>query len=171
VTFRWRDAAHNNEQKLMTLALDEFLRRFLLHVLPKGLCASATSVAWPTGDAPLSCHFVFNGSAQYRKRRPIKTTTRTSGPRGLMPICPWQVTFPSFCDKWSPSPAFDCITMSARSTRVDFGCPTTKDIEGGVFVPAETLATLAGGPQLKRPFQILRVTLLPESCGPWRNPA
>ena len=36
VTFRWRDSAHNNEQKLMTLALDEFLRRFLLHVLPKG---------------------------------------------------------------------------------------------------------------------------------------
>jgi hypothetical protein len=36
VTFRWRDSAHNNEQKLMTLSLDEFLRRFLLHVLPKG---------------------------------------------------------------------------------------------------------------------------------------
>jgi hypothetical protein len=36
VTFRWRDSAHNHEQKLMTLSLDEFLRRFLLHVLPKG---------------------------------------------------------------------------------------------------------------------------------------
>jgi hypothetical protein len=36
VTFRWRDSAHNNEQKLMTLSLDEFLLRFLLHVLPKG---------------------------------------------------------------------------------------------------------------------------------------
>jgi hypothetical protein len=36
VTFRWRDSAHNNEHKLMTLSLDEFLRRFLLHVLPKG---------------------------------------------------------------------------------------------------------------------------------------
>jgi hypothetical protein len=36
VTFRWRDSAHNNEQKCMTLPLDEFLRRFLLHVLPKG---------------------------------------------------------------------------------------------------------------------------------------
>ena len=36
VTFRWRDSAHNNEQKVMTLSLDEFLRRFLLHVLPKG---------------------------------------------------------------------------------------------------------------------------------------
>jgi hypothetical protein len=36
VTFRWRDSAHHNQQKLMTLAVDEFLRRFLLHVLPKG---------------------------------------------------------------------------------------------------------------------------------------
>ena len=36
VTFRWRDSAHNNEQKLLTLALDEFLRRFLLHLLPQG---------------------------------------------------------------------------------------------------------------------------------------
>jgi len=34
VTFRWRDSAHHNEQKLMTLPLDEFLRRFLLHLLP-----------------------------------------------------------------------------------------------------------------------------------------
>ncbi len=36
VTFRWRDSAHNNEQRLMTLSLDEFLRRFLLHLLPQG---------------------------------------------------------------------------------------------------------------------------------------
>jgi Putative transposase/Transposase zinc-binding domain len=36
VTFRWRDSAHHNEQKLLTLSLNEFLRRFLLHLLPKG---------------------------------------------------------------------------------------------------------------------------------------
>src|SRR5690349_24751234 len=36
VTFRWRDSAHNNEQKLLPLAVDEFLRRFLLHLLPEG---------------------------------------------------------------------------------------------------------------------------------------
>jgi hypothetical protein len=36
VTFRWRDSADHNQQKLMTLARDEFLRRFLLHLLPKG---------------------------------------------------------------------------------------------------------------------------------------
>jgi hypothetical protein len=36
VTFRWRDSAHHNEQKLLALSHDEFLRRFLLHILPKG---------------------------------------------------------------------------------------------------------------------------------------
>ena len=36
VTFRWRDSAHHQEQKLLTLSSDEFLRRFLLHILPKG---------------------------------------------------------------------------------------------------------------------------------------
>ena len=34
VTFRWRDSAHKNKKRLMTLGVDEFLRRFLLHVLP-----------------------------------------------------------------------------------------------------------------------------------------
>jgi hypothetical protein len=37
VSFRWRDYAHGSKHKVMTLSADEFLRRFLLHVLPKGL--------------------------------------------------------------------------------------------------------------------------------------
>src|SRR5260221_10347459 len=36
VTFRWRDSAHGNKKRLMTLSIDEFLRRFLLHLLPRG---------------------------------------------------------------------------------------------------------------------------------------
>lgn len=36
VTFRWRDSAHKNKKRLMTLPVNEFLRRFLLHVLPPG---------------------------------------------------------------------------------------------------------------------------------------
>jgi hypothetical protein len=36
VTFRWRDSAHANQQRLLTLSLEEFLRRFLLHLLPPG---------------------------------------------------------------------------------------------------------------------------------------
>ena len=36
VTFRWKDYAHRGRQKLMTISAGEFLRRFLLHVLPRG---------------------------------------------------------------------------------------------------------------------------------------
>jgi Putative transposase/Transposase zinc-binding domain len=36
VTFRWKDYAHGSKQKLMTVTAEEFLRRFLLHVLPHG---------------------------------------------------------------------------------------------------------------------------------------
>jgi hypothetical protein len=36
VTFRWRDYAHGNKSRVMTLDAVEFLRRFFLHVLPKG---------------------------------------------------------------------------------------------------------------------------------------
>jgi hypothetical protein len=36
VTFRWKDYAHKNKKRLMTLAAEEFLRRFLLHSLPRG---------------------------------------------------------------------------------------------------------------------------------------
>jgi len=36
VSFRWKDYRHHNKQKVMTLCADEFIRRFLLHVLPDG---------------------------------------------------------------------------------------------------------------------------------------
>jgi hypothetical protein len=36
VTFLWKDYAHGNKQRTMPLDSQEFLRRFLLHVLPRG---------------------------------------------------------------------------------------------------------------------------------------
>jgi len=36
VTFRWKDYAHGRKTRLMTLSTEEFLRRFLLHWLPRG---------------------------------------------------------------------------------------------------------------------------------------
>ena len=36
VRFRWRDHAAGNKTKIMALPVDEFIRRFLLHVLPRG---------------------------------------------------------------------------------------------------------------------------------------
>jgi hypothetical protein len=36
VTFRWKDYSHGNQHRTMTLEASEFIRRFLLHVLPSG---------------------------------------------------------------------------------------------------------------------------------------
>ena len=36
VRFRWKDYAHHNKRRTLTLTNEEFLRRFLQHVLPKG---------------------------------------------------------------------------------------------------------------------------------------
>jgi len=36
VKFRWKDYAHGNRHRTMSLDAHEFIRRFLLHILPKG---------------------------------------------------------------------------------------------------------------------------------------
>lgn len=36
VTFRWKDYAHGGKQRKMTISADEFLRRFIQHILPRG---------------------------------------------------------------------------------------------------------------------------------------
>jgi hypothetical protein len=36
VDFTWKDYRHHGKAKVMTLAADEFIRRFLLHVVPDG---------------------------------------------------------------------------------------------------------------------------------------
>jgi hypothetical protein len=36
VSFRWKDYAHHSRRPLMILSHEEFLRRFLQHVLPRG---------------------------------------------------------------------------------------------------------------------------------------
>jgi hypothetical protein len=36
VSFRWKDYAHGNKQRIMALTATEFLRRFCQHVLPRG---------------------------------------------------------------------------------------------------------------------------------------
>ena len=38
VSFKWKDYANQGKTKIMTLKANEFIRRFLLHILPKGFC-------------------------------------------------------------------------------------------------------------------------------------
>jgi len=81
VTFRWRDSAHHNEQKLLTLSLDEFLRRFLLHVLPKGFVRIR--------------HFGFLAS-----RRRATTLPLCFPSLGCAPAAQPQISAPGPCDLW-----------------------------------------------------------------------
>jgi hypothetical protein len=36
VTFQWKDYAHGDQRRTMTLSAMEFLRRFVQHILPRG---------------------------------------------------------------------------------------------------------------------------------------
>src|SRR5712692_1048721 len=73
----------------------------------KVLCASGTSVSWPTGDAPHSCRFAFRCSARHHLRRRSK--------RPHLPMA--QAIFgsaPSVLDRWwsskgSPPPRFTFV--------------------------------------------------------------
>ncbi len=82
VSFRWKDYRQQNQQKVMTLTAEEFIRRFLLHVLPDGfqrirhygflgnrhrqaklaLCRQLLAVAL---DPPMSCTPALDYRARY----------------------------------------------------------------------------------------------------------
>ena len=51
VRFRWRDSRHNNRSSVMKLDAAEFIRRFLLHVLPAGFVKIRHSDCSPTATA------------------------------------------------------------------------------------------------------------------------
>jgi hypothetical protein len=89
VTFRWRDSAHNNEQKLMTLSLDEFLRRFLLHVLPKGFVRIRNFgfLANRRRATLLPLCFQLLGAVQQLQTEQEASTAKESSPLWLCPKC------------------------------------------------------------------------------------
>jgi hypothetical protein len=89
VTFRWRDYAHGNKKRKMTVSAEEFVRRFLLHVLPKGFVRIR--------------HFGF--MANYQRSRSlelcrqlldmtpsVRSTETTSSPTRLCPTCHSPIT-------------------------------------------------------------------------------
>ena len=89
VTFRWRDSAHHNEQKLMTLSLDEFLRRFLLHLLPKGFVRIRNFgfLANRRRSALLPLCFHSLGSAQEPQAEPGASSSKDSSHLYHCPKC------------------------------------------------------------------------------------
>jgi hypothetical protein len=74
VSFRWKDYRHGSQVRTLTLDVDEFLRRFLLHVLPKASSASAISACSPPAAAPTTWPRVARRS---RRRRPHHPNRRS----------------------------------------------------------------------------------------------
>ncbi len=86
VTFRWRDSAHNNEQKLLPLSVDEFLRCFLLHLLPQGFVRIRNFgfLANRRRATTLPLCFQLLGSAPQAK---VEVSTASSSDAWLCPKC------------------------------------------------------------------------------------
>jgi hypothetical protein len=90
VTFKWKDyrASESNRAKVMTLAIDEFIRRFLIHILPGGFHRTVCS---PTAGAPRTS----------RKR----VSCSTCGRRRMSPVMATAPVAVSSRDSRSPVPA------------------------------------------------------------------
>jgi|SRR5208282_398484 len=97
VSFLWRDYADDNHQKTMTLQTDEFIRRFLLHVLPDrfvrirhfGLLANRNRQ-----DNIALCHTMMGGV-----KKATKEKRRETWQEQLLRITGIDVTVCPFCQK------------------------------------------------------------------------
>ncbi len=76
VSFRWRDSADGNQQKVMTLDAVEFIRRFLQHALPSGFVKIR--------------HFGFLANPCRKKALLIARTLLLSGPPPEVSLSPEQ---------------------------------------------------------------------------------
>jgi hypothetical protein len=98
VSFLWRDYADDNRQKTMTLKADEFIRRFLLHVLPSryvrirhfGLLANRNRK-----DAIASCRKFLETGKTVTKEKIRQETWQEQ----LIRICGIDVTICPVCQK------------------------------------------------------------------------
>jgi len=87
VTFRWKDYRHGSQLRLMTISVDEFRRRFCLHVLPKGFVRIRFYGFLPprrrTEDLP-RCRRVLNPC----RRQALATPFGETSPSAAPPPCP-----------------------------------------------------------------------------------
>ena len=98
VSFLWRDYADDNRQKTMTLKADEFIRRFLLHVLPEryvrirhfGLLGNRSR-----NDNIAACRKIIGGGKTATKENASKETWQEQ----LLRICGIDVTACPVCQK------------------------------------------------------------------------
>jgi hypothetical protein len=91
VTFRWRDSAHSNKKRLMSLPVDEFLRRFLLHLLPRGFVRIRNFGFLANRHRatllPLCCHLLASAGPPAQTEAAQTSTHTRVAPLGNCPVC------------------------------------------------------------------------------------
>jgi hypothetical protein len=88
VTFRWKDYAHGNKHRAMTLTHEEFLRRFLQHVLPTGFPRIRYFGFLATVDATCCYPCAEGCSRLFRYLQPSTLPrSRSTGVLGAKPRC------------------------------------------------------------------------------------
>ncbi len=112
VSFRWRDYAHGGKKKVMTVSAHEFLRRFLLHVLPKGLVRIRLFGL---------CANRRRSAALQRCRALLDTATSVDPPEIAGPRCPACFGAMVILDRLPSSQLYFCsnLTWSAQRSRGD----------------------------------------------------
>lgn len=91
VTFRYRDRrdAHAGAWRLMTLSADEFLRRFLQHVLPRGFHKVRYYGIWHPSAAPLRARLTLALASTARVPAPASPVPASSPAADALPRpCP-----------------------------------------------------------------------------------
>jgi hypothetical protein len=92
VSFRYKDSAHGNRKRVMSLSAAEFVRRFLLHVLPAGLVRirhyGILSNRHRQEDLALCREWLRGGPAA--EPEPEETVKVPEGPESITPtqVCP-----------------------------------------------------------------------------------
>ena len=152
--FRWRDSAHKNKKRLMRLALDEFLRRFFLHVLPKGFVRIRHFgfFAHRRRAALLPLCFALLGQTGDSQTVTDSTRRTRHGRYGFAPsaAAPWR--------SWSDSPPLRRASALPRSATwndydplfvisklVSAGAPAGEDCPPAVWIAPPPIAPLSNG--------------------------
>ena len=114
VSFRWKDyrVKGRDRWKTMTLDTQEFIRRFLIHVLPKGI-VSDTTASSPTAIAPMpspkhaSCSPCRHAQKRRTRRpRPIPTScARGTAPAAARPCASSRSSIAARSQDTTPNPA------------------------------------------------------------------
>jgi hypothetical protein len=106
VTFRWKDYAHRNKKRKITLPAHEFLRRFLLHLLPEGFVRIRHFSFLANRHRTPSIALCRNLIGEEQLLPPCAGTTKLQVRELAVPTLPHAVPTPSILWKGFPLPRY-----------------------------------------------------------------